>query len=373
MQTTLHHYQKQLWDGGWWLHPSISNIGNAEAVTDGPGCMREKTKVRAGTGIQTNLKLDLKFIDRPIPKPGPNELVVRNHAVAANPIDWKIQDYGYEVDTYPTVLGSDSCGVVVAIGEGVTKFKVGDRVTGFAGVIYNNDINHGAWQTYTVLRDIATTQIPDNMSFEEGSVFPMAMATSVIALHSQESGLLIWGASSSVGISALQLARNLGFKVFATASPTHYQTLKSLGAFEVFDYHDSSVVDKIVAAAKSAGAPISLGFDTITEGTTVKQAADVLAASGGKGGKLVLVLEWPEGEKVDSIEVSQTGATRTGRDQVELGKWFFNEYLEKSLANGSIVSAPKIEVVAGGIKAAQGVFDKLKAGVSGKKLVVTVD
>ena len=270
----------------------------------------------------------------------------------------------------------------------MTKFKIGDRVTGFAGVIYNNDINHGAWQTYTVLRDIATTQIPDNMRFEEGSVFPMAMATSVIALHvclgiprptgpiiaqSQESGLLIWGASSSVGISALQLARNLGFKVFATASPTHYQTLKSLGAFEVFDYNDSSVVDKIVAAAKSAGAPISLGFDTITEGTTAKQAADVLAASGGKGGKLVLVLEWPEGEKVDSIEVSQTGATRTGRDQVELGKWFFNEYLEKSLANGSIVSAPKIEVVAGGIKAAQGVFDKLKAGVSGKKLVVTVD
>ncbi|KAN0112361.1 putative alcohol dehydrogenase [Hyaloscypha variabilis] len=305
----------------------------------------------------------LKFIDRPIPKPGPNEIVVRNHA-----------DYGYEVDTYPTVLGSDSCGVVVAIGEGVTKFKVGDRVTGFAGVIYSNDINHGAWQTYTVLRDIATTQIPDNMSFEEGSVFPMAMATSVIALHvcldiprptgpiiaqSQESGLLIWGASSSVGISALQLARNLGFKVFATASPSHYQTLKSLGAFEVFDYHDSSVVDKIVAAAKSAGAPISLGFDTITEGTTAKQAANVLATSGGKGGKLVLVLEWPEGEKVEGIEVSQTGATRTGRDQAELGKY--------------IVSAPKIEVVAGGIKAAQVVLNKLKAGVSEKKLVVTVN
>jgi hypothetical protein len=79
----------------------------------------------------------------------------------------------------------------------------------------------------------------------------------------------------------------------------------------------------------------------------------VLATSGGKGGKLVLVLEWPEGEKVEGIEVSQTGATRTGTDQAELGKWFFNEYLEKALANGSIVSAPKFEVVAGGIKAAQ--------------------
>jgi NADPH:quinone reductase-like Zn-dependent oxidoreductase len=306
--------------------------------------------------------------------------------VAANPIDWKIQEYGFEIKTYPNVIGSDSCGVVVAVGDAVTKFKVRDRVTGFAGVIYNDGINDGAWQTYTVLRDIATTKIPDNMSFEEGSVFPMAMATSAIALFvclgiprptgsiaAQKSGLLIWGASSSVGISALQLARNLGFKVFVTASLAHHQTLKSLGAFEVFDYHDSSVVDKIVAAAKSAGTPISLGFDTITEGTTAKQAADVLAASGGKGGKLVLVLEWPEGEKPDGIEVSETAATRTGTDQAELGKWFFNEYLEKSLANGSIVSAPKFEVVPGGIKAAQSVLDKLKAGVSGKKLVVTVE
>ncbi len=214
----------------------------------------------------------------------------------------------------------------------------------------------------------------------------MAMATSAIALHvclgiprpsgsitAQKSGLLIWGASSSVGTSALQLARNLGFKVFATASTAHHQTLKSLGAFEVFDHHDPSVVDKIVAAAKSAGTPISLGYDTITEGTTAKQTADVLGASGGKGGKLALVLEWPEGEKPEDIEISQTGALRTGTDQEELGKWFFNEYLEKSLANGSIVSAPKYEVVPGGIEAAQSVFDKLKAGVSGKKLVATVE
>tara|TARA_R110002060_G_scaffold5198_2_gene8099 strand:- start:241 stop:405 length:165 start_codon:yes stop_codon:yes gene_type:complete len=51
-------------------------------------------------------------------------------------------------------------------------------VTGFAGVIYLQDINHGAFQTFTVLKDIATSKIPDSMSFEEGSVFPMAIATS---------------------------------------------------------------------------------------------------------------------------------------------------------------------------------------------------
>jgi NADPH:quinone reductase-like Zn-dependent oxidoreductase len=328
----------------------------------------------------------LTTVSRPIPTPGPDELVVRNYAIAANPVDWKIQDYGFAIKKYPTVLGSDGCGVVTAVGSAVSKFKVGDRVTGFAAVIYNNDLNHGAWQTYTVLREIATTKIPDGMTYEEGSVFPMAMATSAMALFVnlgiprptgqptlQQSGLLIWGASSSVGISALQLARNLGFKVFVTASPAHHQYLRSLGAFDVFDYRDPAVVSKIAASAWSAGTPIKLAFDAVTEGTTAKQSADVLAASGGAGGKLVLVLPWSEKElKPEGIEISQTAALRTGMDQSELGAWFFNDYLQNSLKKGNIVPAPKVEVAGGGIAAAQKVLDKLKAGVSGKKLVVTL-
>ncbi|KAE9363629.1 putative alcohol dehydrogenase [Stipitochalara longipes BDJ] len=332
----------------------------------------------------------LKTVDRAIPKPGANEIVVRNHAIAANPVDWKIQDYGFAINEFPTVLGSDCCGVVVAVGDPVTKFKVRDRVTGFAGVIYNQDINHGAFQSYTILRDIATTKIPDSMSFEEGSVFPMAMATSLITLMvnlgiprpsgsitPQQSGFLIWGASSSVGTSAVQLAKNMGFKVFATASPAHHQNLKSLGAFEVFDYHDSAVVEKIVAAAKSASTPITLGFDTVTEGKSYKQAAYVLGASGGKGGKLVLVLpplpSPPRDFAPDGVEILQTGAYLAFTDHADLGKWFFNEYLEKCLADRSIVSAPQVEVVPGGIQAAQSALDKSKAGVSGKKLVIIVD
>jgi NADPH:quinone reductase-like Zn-dependent oxidoreductase len=77
----------------------------------------------------------LKIVERPIPTPGPGELVIRNHAIAANPIDWKIQDYNLFINQYPNVLGSDSCGVVTAVGSGVTLFKVGDRATGFAGSI----------------------------------------------------------------------------------------------------------------------------------------------------------------------------------------------------------------------------------------------
>ncbi|PVH82613.1 putative zinc-binding alcohol dehydrogenase domain-containing protein cipB [Cadophora sp. DSE1049] len=328
----------------------------------------------------------MKVVSRPIPTPGSKELVVRNHAVAANPADWKMQDFNVLIKEYPAVLGSDSCGVVAAVGSSVTKFKVGDRVTGFSGVIYLQDIDHGAFQTFTVLKDIASTKIPDSMSFEEGSVFPMAIATSGMALFVDlgiplptqpitppSSGLLVWGASSSIGTAAVQIAKNLGFKVFATASPTHHDYLKSLGAFEVFDYRDPSVVDKIVASAKDHGVPISLGFDTITEGDTAKRSSEVILSSGGKGGKLVLANAWPESDKPEGLQISQTMAYRHGADQAEIGEWLFNDYLRKALADGTIVPAPKIEVVPGGLSGAQTAFDKLKAGVSGRKLVVKVD
>ena len=328
----------------------------------------------------------LKIINRNIPQPGPNELVVRNHAIAANPVDWKIQEYGFAVTKYPNVLGSDGCGVVTAVGSSVTKFKVGDRVTGFAGIIYNQNPDHGAWQTYGILRDIATTKIPESMSFEEGSIFPMAFATSAIAFYGklglprpggpvqqQKDGLLIWGAASTVGTAGIQLARNSGYKVFATASPAHHGYLKTLGAFAVFDYMDPDVISNIVAAAKSSGTLITFAYDAISEGTTSKQTADAVLASGGKGGKLVLTLPWPGSEpQPDGIEVLQTAALSTGTDREDIGEWLFNEYLPKALENKSIVSAPKVEIVDGGIGSAQKVFDQLKAGVSGKKLVVKV-
>lgn len=159
-----------------------------------------------------------------------------------------------------------------------------------------------------------------------------------------------------------------------TASPAHHEYLKSLGAFEAFDYKDPDFVFKVAAVAKSAGAPIAFGFDTITEGSTSKQSADALLASGGEGGKLVMTLPWPGKEQVPKgIELSQTAAFHTGTERSDIGEWLFNEYLPKALENKSVVAAPKVKIVSGGIGAAQKAFDLMKAGVSGKKLVVKVD
>ena len=336
-------------------------------------------------------KARLKVVTRHIPEPGPNELLVRNYAIAANPGDWKMQDYTLFVEKFPNVLGTDVCGVIIETGSLVTQFKNGDRVAGFAAVIYNQEIDHGAWQTYTLLRDLATLKIPDSMLFENGAIFPTAFATAGMGLFvdlgiprptgtpskfsavSHESGLLIWGASSCVGSAAVQIASTLGLKIFATASPKHHSWIKSLGATVVFDYHDSDVVEKIIEAASTEGTPIKFAFDSISEGDTLDLCPAVMKSYDGTDGKLAIVLPWlEEKSKPSGVEISMTLAYRHGTDQTEFGAWFFNEWLEKAVETGTVIACPEIELVEGGIAQAQNVLDMLKSGVSGKKLVLEV-
>ncbi len=68
--------------------------------------------------------------DAPLPEAGPGEIVVRNAAVAINPVDWHMQDSGIFVRDWPAVIGCDIAGEVTEIGPDVDLFKVGDRVIG---------------------------------------------------------------------------------------------------------------------------------------------------------------------------------------------------------------------------------------------------
>ena len=66
--------------------------------------------------------------DFEIPQPGPGEILVEVQSTGLNPVDWKIAKVGWAISEYPAVLGSDSAGIVKKLGEGVTKFAVGDKV-----------------------------------------------------------------------------------------------------------------------------------------------------------------------------------------------------------------------------------------------------
>ena len=70
----------------------------------------------------------LEVKEAPYPSPGPHEVIIANHAVAINPVDWKMQDHGILIDSYPTTFGCDVAGVVEDVGSNVTIFQQGDRV-----------------------------------------------------------------------------------------------------------------------------------------------------------------------------------------------------------------------------------------------------
>ena len=73
----------------------------------------------------------LRVAEAPMPKPGPDGVVIQNKALAVNPVDWKIQDYGIFIKEWPAILGTDMAGEVVEVGENVKNVKKGDRVIAY--------------------------------------------------------------------------------------------------------------------------------------------------------------------------------------------------------------------------------------------------
>ena len=325
-------------------------------------------------------KANLTIEERDIPKPGPFDVVVKNHALATNPVDWKMQRSGDFVDKYPTILGSDVSGVVYAVGTDVKHFQEGDRVTGFADVLLSKDPQNGAFQHYPVLKECALAKIPNFMSFEEGSILPMSVATSGGGIFldmeiprppaRQQGGFLVWGASSSVGTGAVQIAASLGYTVYAVCSPRHSAMVKKLGAYETFDYKSSSVVKEITQSLKASDQQIAYGYDAISEHGSAQRCVEILEAFGG--GKLCLTIPYPgDARKPRGIEISVTFAAKIFINK-EFGHWLFNEWLTKSLEDKTFVPSPAIEKIDGGIQSVQKALDIHAEGLSGKKLVVTL-
>ncbi|KAA6410513.1 MAG: hypothetical protein FRX48_05935 [Lasallia pustulata] len=294
-------------------------------------------------------------------------------------VDWKVQVNGYIIKAYPNVLGSDIAGTVESVGEGVTHFKSGDKVTGFAAILSQNNPDHGAFQEYTTLKDNCAAKIPSSMSFEEGSILPMSVATAGVGIfidlgvprppEKQKGGFLVWGGSSSVGSGAVQIAASLGFTVYAVASAHNHDYVKGLGATEVFDYNQSDITKDIISAAKAAGTEIKYVYDAISANGSSPQCAAVLEEFGG--GKLVTTLPWAEdAKKPSNVTVQDTVAGRIAMDQQEFGRWLFNDWLEKALAEKTFVPSPAVQKVDGGLASVQKTLDLLAKGVSGKKLVI---
>src|SRR4051812_35777833 len=207
---------------------------------------------------------------RPVPGAGAGEGLIRVRAAGVNPVDWKAA--GRRLGMVP---GTDVSGTIDTLGEGVTDWKVGEPVIGFAR-------QSGSYAEYAVIPVNSLARKPKAMTFEQAAGMPIAAETAYRALH-EAGGLqpgqtvLIHGAAGGVGSAAVQIARAAGARVIGTASTGNLDFLKSMGADQVIDYTSQRFED----LAKN----VDLVLNTANPETTARSIAVVRA-----GGVLVTIV-----------------------------------------------------------------------------------
>jgi len=152
-------------------------------------------------------------------------------------------------------LGLECAGVVTALGASVTGLAVGDRVLAFGSSCFGNQV---------ITRDSAVAVLPCAISFEAAATIPTTFFTAYYAMHhlarlQPGERVLIHGAAGGVGIAAIQLAKQLGAVVFATAgSDEKRDFLRLLGADHIFDSRSLAFADQIMAVTQGQGVDVVL-------------------------------------------------------------------------------------------------------------------
>ena len=204
----------------------------------------------------------LEFAERPTPQPGAGEVLVRVHAISLNYRDLLMVKGLYNPKLkLPRIPCSDGAGEVAAVGDGVTRWKTGDRVAGIfmqnwldgpltpakAKGALGGDID-GMLAEYVVLRDTGLVRLPEHLSYAEAATLPCAAVTawSALASGSLKPGatVLILG-TGGVSIFALQLARIMGMRVLGiSGSDAKLERASSLGLDAGLNYRETPAWDR---------------------------------------------------------------------------------------------------------------------------------
>ncbi|KAG1759322.1 chaperonin 10-like protein [Suillus occidentalis] len=316
-----------------------------------------------------------------IPKPGNDEVLIKVYSAALNPVDYKIQEYGMFVENYPAVIGEDIAGTVVEVGEGVSNFVEGDKV--FTHGDFSN--NRAAFQQFTLGVVDFTAKIPDNLGYDDTATIPLAFDTASTGLYNDNkygfgltppwvlhgigkysaTPIIILGGASAVGSYVIQLASLSGFTpVITTASLTHEEYLKSLGATHVLDRHVSaSALQNFLSTHHLT--TIKFVYDAISLPETQQVGWSLLSPGGRLVTTLPVLVKEEERKERRAITTFGSPYVDENKELCRGSRGMISEWLEKG-----IIKPLKYEVLPNGLEGIIEGLERLKKGqVSGKKLV----
>lgn len=258
-------------------------------------------EIRDGFGLDR-----LTLVERPLPSPGPRQVRVRPSAFSLNYRDWMVATGAYNPrQRLPLVPLSDGVGVVDAVGDGVTRARVGDRVAAIfaqrwlAGPPDKAELASalgapldGMAAEAVVLDEDGVVHVPAHLCDEEAATLPCAAVTAWCALF-EHGGLapgrtvLVQG-SGGVSVFALQLARLAGARVIATSSSADKrERLEALGAWRTLDYRADPEWGKSARALTGAGVDLVVevgGAGTIEQSLSAVRPGGTIAVIGALEG-----------------------------------------------------------------------------------------
>ncbi|MEC5150489.1 NADPH:quinone reductase [Cryobacterium sp. GrIS_2_6] len=223
----------------------------------------------------------LRLVERDLPQPGPGEVRVRILVSGVNPTDWKSRAGSRpgEALSFPEVVpNQDGAGIVDAVGTGVERLDVGDRV--WTAIAAYGLASGGTAQDFTVLPAERVYPLPNSASFDLGATLGVPAMTAHRALTVAENGprrlapgaltgrtVLVAGGAGAVGHAAIELARWAGATVITTVSSAEKGALASAaGAHHVVNYRETDAARAIRALAPE-------GVDLVVEVAPAQNAA----------------------------------------------------------------------------------------------------
>jgi NADPH2:quinone reductase len=217
----------------------------------------------------------------PVPRPGPGEVLIRIHAAGMNFPDSLIIFDKYQFKpALPFSPGGELSGTIAAVGEGVTAFSVGDRVSALT--------NWGAFADYVVAKADQATPVPEGVDLDVAAAITLAHGTVLHSFRQRANlqpgeTLLVLGASGGVGIAAVELGKAMGARVIAAASSEEKLAItRRYGADETINYAETDLKTAVKDLTGKDG--VDVIFDPVGD-----KLADPAFRTIGWGGRYLVI------------------------------------------------------------------------------------